>query len=133
LCGKHERRKVVFSLTLWRTEIGSEYHEWFNRKAYRAHSHDWIYVGCHERGNMIWGMTACSMRNFGFLEKIPQLPTESRSLKAVDTLFSLSEAVRLRELEDSDFLDLNPYSTDYAAWWSSHPHWQDVFPAPQRK
>jgi hypothetical protein len=133
LCGKHEQRKIAFSITLWSRQIDSGYHKWFNQKACRSHTHDWVHVGCHQRGNMIWGMTTCSMRDFGFLEKLPQLPTEAQSLRAVDKLFSLTAHERLRELLESDLVALDPYSGEYAAWWTAHPHWQGVFPAPLKK
>jgi hypothetical protein len=131
LCGKHERRKLIAGLTYSTTRIPSPYHDWFMGTVNRPHDHDWVFVGCHERGGLLWGMIACSMMRMSLLEEIPKLANQNLSVKAVDVLFSFSESQRRQEFRDFDGVCRLPNDPAYAQWWRGHPRWQEVFPPPE--
>jgi hypothetical protein len=130
LCGKHERRFSILNLTVRSRPLPSAYHDWFVGRDGRPHDHDWVYVGCHNSGNLIWGAICCSMMRMELLEEIPLLTEEKRSRKAVDRLFSMSRDERRSEFRDFDFAHGDRGSPDYSAWWNSHTGWQDIFPPP---
>jgi len=130
LCGRHERRFLALSLPVWRRTLSTSYHDWFDDSVRRPHDHDWVYVGCHYRGNMIWGILACTMTRMTLQDEIPLLPRDDLSRKAVDKLFSLSGEARRQEFRDFDGIDPDRNSPSYADWWSHHSLWQDVFPPP---
>ena len=130
LCGKHERRFDVLFVPLQREAIPNPYHDWFQKNDGRPQDHDWMGMGCHQRGNLVYRMISCSFRTMSLQDQIPGL---SNPKKAVDTLFSLSTDERYQEFADFGRIDQSPASVAYGEWWARHPPWQEVFPPPLKK